>query len=82
MIRNAIPATALQRDTKVINNRTVVSLLVTGLSVPLAILFGSSYEAVTGMSAVTATGANIAYGLASLLVVAGVYIGLSPSERV
>lgn len=81
MIPNTVPVTALYRDTEIIDNRTVVSLLAAGLPVPLAILFGIGYEAVTGMSAVTVTGTNIAYGIASLLVVAGVYALLSPRER-
>lgn len=81
MLSNIVPVNALHRDTEVIDNRVLLSLLAAGLPVPLAILFGVGYEAVTATSAVTATGSNIAYGIASLLVLGGVYTFLSASER-
>jgi membrane protease YdiL (CAAX protease family) len=81
MISDAVPVTALHRDTEIIDNRVPVSIVTAGLPVPLAILFGVGYEMLTGTTAETTIGQNIAYGVASVLVVGGVYWLLSARER-
>lgn len=78
---DTVPVTELHRDTEVIDNRVLVSIVTAGLPVPLAILFGVGYEMLTGTTAETTIGQNIAYGAASVLVVGGVYWLLSAREQ-
>lgn len=81
MISDTVPSKVLHRDTELIEDRILVSLLAGGSPVLLAILFGITYESLTGQPVTTATGENIAYGLASLFVLSGVYALLSSQER-
>jgi membrane protease YdiL (CAAX protease family) len=81
MEMDAIPAETLRWDTEAIDDRLAVSVIAAGTPVPLSIGLGMAYEVLAEGSAVNAVGINLSYGLASLLTIVAIAVGLTPSEH-
>lgn len=76
-----IPRDRLRSRTAAIDDRILLSVLAAALPVPLAILFGIVYQGVVPGTEYGVVGKNVSYGVASLLVVGGVYLVLQDDER-
>lgn len=81
MVRNRLPTQQLHRSAAALDNHLLGSLIAAALPVPLAIALGLAYQTVIPGTEYGVIGKNISYGLASLLVLGGVYMLFSTAER-
>lgn len=81
MTLGAFPGAALREGAAPLSGRLPVGLLAAALPVPLSIGLGVAYGHLAGVDEAGAVGINLAYGAASLAVLAGVYYALSGAER-
>lgn len=76
----AVPEAALQRDTSQLDDRLALAVLAAAVPVLLSIGIGIVYGVVANVSEPSAAEKNVMYGFSSLVVLGGVWAGLSKTE--
>lgn len=81
MVFGAISGRRLQRNSAALGDQLLVGIIAAALPVPLAISLGLGYQSLVPGAEYGVVGKNVSYGLASLLVVGGVYVLFTPAAQ-